>query len=175
MEKDLESLNIDDGEEEEEEVQLSIDLNLQKSAYEYCLVGYFLTSSVVHFTVLKSTMANLWPHLRGVQIKDLGGRRYLFKFFHELDVDRVVSGSSWTFNNHLLIIHDCKMVKIQSHSDKFCPIRLNLKSKIMEFGWSITLKAVTRRAITASSVWLQEEGDDASKEENQIWHESWSN
>ncbi|KAK5835439.1 hypothetical protein PVK06_011128 [Gossypium arboreum] len=53
-------------------------------------------------------MANLWHPLRGVQITDLGGRRYLFKFFHQVDVDRVVNGCPWTFNNHLLIIHSLK-------------------------------------------------------------------
>ncbi|MBA0727717.1 hypothetical protein Golax_000684 [Gossypium laxum] len=66
MEKELEVLNIDDGEEEDEANLLLINPVLQKSAYEYCLVGCFLTSSVVHFTVMKTTMANLWHPLRGV-------------------------------------------------------------------------------------------------------------
>ncbi|KAG8473060.1 hypothetical protein CXB51_034996 [Gossypium anomalum] len=194
MEKELDGLNIDDGEEEEEAVLLPINPVLQKSAYEYCLVGCFLTSSVVHFTVMKTTMANLWHPPRGVQIMNLGGRQYLFKFFHELDVYRVVSGSPWTFNSYLLIIHrlkndeDLKLVSLiysafwvqvhdlplgffskaiakqldnfVGHSDKFCPTRLNLKGEIMEFGWSISLKVVIGRAISASNVWLREEGDD---------------
>ncbi|MBA0573601.1 hypothetical protein Golob_000868 [Gossypium lobatum] len=55
--------------------------------------------------VMKNTMTNLWHPLRGVQISDLRGRRYLFKFFHEMDIDWVVNGTPWTFNNHLLMIH----------------------------------------------------------------------
>ncbi|MBA0632211.1 hypothetical protein Godav_001001 [Gossypium davidsonii] len=39
--------------------------------------------------VMKNTMTNLWHPLRGVQISDLRGRRYLFKFFHEMDIDWV--------------------------------------------------------------------------------------
>ncbi|MBA0791049.1 hypothetical protein Gohar_015651 [Gossypium harknessii] len=39
---------------------------------------------------------------------DLGMKRFLFKFFNGMDVDRVVQGSPWTFNNHLLIIHCLK-------------------------------------------------------------------
>ncbi|MBA0726294.1 hypothetical protein Golax_002132 [Gossypium laxum] len=74
MEKDLKGLNVDDGEEEEAAVLLPIDTALQKATYEYCLVGCFLTSSVVHFSSMKTTMANLWHPLRGVQITDLGGR-----------------------------------------------------------------------------------------------------
>lgn len=80
MEKDLEGLNIDDGEEEEGAVLQSIDPVLQKLVYEYCLVGCFLTLSVVLFTAMKTTMANLWHPLRCVQITSLRGRRYLFNF-----------------------------------------------------------------------------------------------
>ncbi|MBA0548972.1 hypothetical protein Golob_020034 [Gossypium lobatum] len=35
---------------------------------------------------------------------DLGVKRFLFKFFNGMDVDRVVQGSPWTLNNQLLII-----------------------------------------------------------------------
>ncbi|MBA0751802.1 hypothetical protein Gogos_000703 [Gossypium gossypioides] len=237
MEKELEGLNIDDGEEEEEANMLPINLVLQKSAYEYCL---------------------------GCLDYGSWGRRYPFKFFHELDVYRVVSGSTWTFNKYLLIIHSLKndkdpklvlliytafwvqvhdlppgffskaaakqldkfvgrflefdskqlnrglmsylRVRVETdvkkplkrknkimlplskltytnfryekltlfsflcgclgHNDKFCLVRLNLKIEIMEFGWSISLKVVTRKAITASSVWLWEEGDDVLEERN---------
>ncbi|MBA0783307.1 hypothetical protein Gotri_001037 [Gossypium trilobum] len=34
--------------------------------------------------------------------------RYLFKIFHELDIERVIMGASWTFNNHLLFFHRLK-------------------------------------------------------------------
>ncbi|MBA0556809.1 hypothetical protein Golob_026883, partial [Gossypium lobatum] len=41
----------------------------------------------------------------GVLISYLGVKRFLFKFFHEMNVKRVVYGSPKTFNNHLLFIH----------------------------------------------------------------------
>ncbi|KAH1098557.1 hypothetical protein J1N35_015478 [Gossypium stocksii] len=50
-------------------------------------------------------MANIWHPLEGVQISDLGEKRFLFKFFNEVDIHRVITGAPWTFNNHLLIIH----------------------------------------------------------------------
>ncbi|KAK5811257.1 hypothetical protein PVK06_026582 [Gossypium arboreum] len=50
-------------------------------------------------------MANLWHLVRGVQVSDLGEKRFLFRFFHKMDLKRVVNGTYWTFNNHLLIIH----------------------------------------------------------------------
>ncbi|KAK5818312.1 hypothetical protein PVK06_023247 [Gossypium arboreum] len=50
-------------------------------------------------------MANLWHPIRGIQIRDLGGKRDLFQFFHIMDMERVLKGSPWTFNNHLLILY----------------------------------------------------------------------
>ncbi|MBA0575190.1 hypothetical protein Golob_007042 [Gossypium lobatum] len=140
-------LNIENG-EEEETLLLSIDPGLQKSAYEYCLVGYFLTASFVHFTAMNNTMANLWHPLDGVQILDLGERRFLFKFFHEMDVERVVNGTPWMLNGG---------------------------RAIMDFGWNLSLKVQTRRTTIVNSVWLREEGDDDSKKINQNLHGPGSN
>ncbi|KAH1045669.1 hypothetical protein J1N35_036453 [Gossypium stocksii] len=54
---------------------------------------------------MRSGMANLWHPLRGVQISNLGDKRFLFQVFHKMDIDRVLNGDPWTFNNHLLVIH----------------------------------------------------------------------
>ncbi|KAH1098566.1 hypothetical protein J1N35_015487 [Gossypium stocksii] len=51
---------------------------------------------------------------RGVHIKDLGDKRFLFQFYHVMDLERVLKGSPWTFNNHLLILH-----KFQCRDDPF--------------------------------------------------------
>ncbi|MBA0669442.1 hypothetical protein Goklo_029158, partial [Gossypium klotzschianum] len=69
-------LNIEDG--EEELLLLLIDPESQKSAYEYCLVGCFLMTSIIHFSAMRNTMMNLWHFLGGVQISDLG------EFFSEI-------------------------------------------------------------------------------------------
>ncbi|MBA0729969.1 hypothetical protein Golax_022907 [Gossypium laxum] len=53
---------------------------------------------------MKSTLTNLWHPICGVQIRDMGEKRYLFKFFHSMDMNRVLKGLMWTFNNHLLIL-----------------------------------------------------------------------
>ncbi|MBA0699614.1 hypothetical protein Goari_001229 [Gossypium aridum] len=91
MEKKIEGLNLEDG--EEEGLLLSIDLGFQRPMYEHYLVGSFFTASVVHFPAMKNTMANLWHPLKGVQILDLGTRGYLFRFFYEMDIDRVTKGT----------------------------------------------------------------------------------
>ncbi|MBA0576921.1 hypothetical protein Golob_024064 [Gossypium lobatum] len=38
---------------------------------------------------MRNTMANIWNPLKGVQISDLGEKRFLFKFFNELDINQV--------------------------------------------------------------------------------------
>ncbi|KAH1098357.1 hypothetical protein J1N35_015278 [Gossypium stocksii] len=105
MENDLVNLRID---KEDEAWELHGEEGLGKSLYEYCLVGYFLTASVVHFQALRNAMANRWHQFRGVLISNLGEKHYLFKFYHEVDIDQVVNEAPRTFNNHLLLFHRLK-------------------------------------------------------------------
>ncbi|MBA0820461.1 hypothetical protein Gohar_021132 [Gossypium harknessii] len=106
MEKELADLSLD--EEEDEGMQFAAEARPQRSLYELCLVGCYLVASVVHFLVMKNTMANLWHLLGGIQISNLGEKRYVFLFFYEIDMERVISGTPWTFNNHLLLLHRLK-------------------------------------------------------------------
>ncbi|MBA0568186.1 hypothetical protein Golob_005695, partial [Gossypium lobatum] len=87
MEDALENLKLLDDEEEaiqEDEGTVSV-------AYQFCLVGRCLTDSVVHFPSLRDTMADLWHHIGGICITELGEKRYHFQFFHEVDLERVVA------------------------------------------------------------------------------------
>lgn len=101
MEKGLEELHLED--EEEDAFSFSAGEEAQNPSIGFCLVGCFLTASVVNFQATRNTLANLRHPLKGVQISDLGDNRYLFKFFNEVDIHRVITGALWTFNNHLLI------------------------------------------------------------------------
>ncbi|KAK6149692.1 hypothetical protein DH2020_017217 [Rehmannia glutinosa] len=70
----------------------------------WCLVGRFLSDRQVNFTAMRNTMASVWRPVKGVFIKELGPNLFLFQFFHELDLSRVLSNGPWTFDNLLLII-----------------------------------------------------------------------
>ncbi|KAA3482176.1 nucleolin-like [Gossypium australe] len=72
--------------------------------YHCSLVGRCLTDSVVHFPSLRNTTADLWHPIGGIYITDLGEKMYLFQFFHEVDLKRVLDGTPWFFNNHLLFL-----------------------------------------------------------------------
>ncbi|MBA0753429.1 hypothetical protein Gogos_020432, partial [Gossypium gossypioides] len=85
-------------EEEDEILQIQTEANTDRETEVLNLVGCFLTASIVNFPAMRSTMANLWHPIRGVQIRDLEKKRYLFQFFHIMDHERVIKGSPWTFN-----------------------------------------------------------------------------
>ncbi|MBA0856119.1 hypothetical protein Goshw_023602 [Gossypium schwendimanii] len=40
---------------------------------------------------MRRTMVNLWHPVKGVQISDLGGKRFLFRFFLKMDMDQYVA------------------------------------------------------------------------------------
>ncbi|MBA0582031.1 hypothetical protein Gorai_024184 [Gossypium raimondii] len=103
MEKELAILNIDEIEDMpvrsiKEEVGFDEDYNL-------CLVGQLLTESVVHFSLLRNTLTNLWHPLRGIPITNIGEKRVMFQFYYMIDLKRVMDGMPWFFNRHLLIFY----------------------------------------------------------------------
>ncbi|KAL8470718.1 hypothetical protein ACS0TY_033330 [Phlomoides rotata] len=54
---------------------------------------------------MKSRLATTWKPKKWVVMKELGCGRYMFQFFHPLDVKRVIDGSPWVLGNHLLVVH----------------------------------------------------------------------
>ncbi|MBA0818356.1 hypothetical protein Gohar_028040, partial [Gossypium harknessii] len=77
-------LSLDD--EEDEIIHLEREVTNQEISYVNCLVGVFLTSSVVHFQAMRSTLASVWHPI-------------------SVDVERVIKNGPWNFNSHLLILH----------------------------------------------------------------------
>ena len=53
---------------------------------------------------MQQTLASLWRPGKSVYIKELETNRYLFQFYHELDIKRVIEGSHWSFNRKTLSI-----------------------------------------------------------------------
>ncbi|KAH9680788.1 CCHC-type domain-containing protein [Citrus sinensis] len=78
--------------------------NNVKIEYRFCLVGRFLTDKVINFAAMKNTMASLWRPGKGVCIKEVSPTLFLFQFFHEIDVKRVLEVGPWTFDQHILLV-----------------------------------------------------------------------
>ncbi|KAF4365015.1 hypothetical protein F8388_001763 [Cannabis sativa] len=47
-------------------------------------------------------------HGMGMYVKELGGNKYIFQFYHEIDIQRVMDRSPWTFKNAALIFERLK-------------------------------------------------------------------
>lgn len=81
------------GDEEEEALAIPDEVETHSTTYSFCLVGCFLTTSVVNFPAMRNTLENIWHPLEGVQISDLGEKWFLFKIFNEIDIHRVLTGA----------------------------------------------------------------------------------
>ncbi|MBA0843394.1 hypothetical protein Goarm_000589, partial [Gossypium armourianum] len=90
---------------EKDSIQLGVESVDNGFSYANCFVRKFLTSSVVHFQAMRSTLANVWHPIGGVSISDLKNDQLLFQFYFEVDVDQVERNGPWNFNSHLLVLH----------------------------------------------------------------------
>ncbi|MBA0803496.1 hypothetical protein Gohar_013704, partial [Gossypium harknessii] len=92
------NLNLADKEEEafqEEELETEED-------FRFCLVRSCLTDSVVHFLSLRNTVADLWHPIGGIASTDLVEKRYLFKSFYKVDLNKTRQ------DPHTLPLHHAK-------------------------------------------------------------------
>lgn len=82
--------------------------DLNEIDMRWCLVGRFLTESSIDFQAMQHKMASLWRPGRGMYVKQLDMNRYLFQFYHEVDIKRVIDGSPWTFRRFQLVFKRLK-------------------------------------------------------------------
>lgn len=68
----------------------------------------FLSDGRVDFPAMQQTLAALWKPGMGVYIKELETNLFLFQFYHEVDVSRVMEGCPWSFNRRALIMRRLK-------------------------------------------------------------------
>lgn len=85
---------------------------------EFLAVGRLVTNRPVKFLFLKDTMATIWQPVMGMNAKELQPKLYLFRFFHERDISRIINDGPWTYEQSLLILR-----RIEKHED---PERVSL-------------------------------------------------
>uniref|UniRef100_A0A803PRU2 DUF4283 domain-containing protein n=1 Tax=Cannabis sativa TaxID=3483 RepID=A0A803PRU2_CANSA len=74
----------------------------------WCLVGRFLTKRSIDFQAMQHKMATLWQPGRGMYVKELGPNYFIFQFYHEVDIERIMDGSPWTFDRIPLVFERVK-------------------------------------------------------------------
>lgn len=64
---------------------------------------------------MKGRLSELWRSARSVTIKEAEPGLYLFQFFHHMDLERVLNGGPWSFDNFMLVLEKLPMgVAIQN-------------------------------------------------------------
>lgn len=106
--KDLEeayanlSLNGDD---EDGLILEDIPGNNTEVGLERCLVGCFVTNRKVNFMAMQDTLSSIWRPVKGVFMEETDQTNmFLFKFFHDRDMQRVLEDGPWTFNQQVLLL-----------------------------------------------------------------------
>lgn len=74
----------------------------------YVLIGRFTMEKNIKFQVMQNVLASLWRPREGVEIRDIGGQRYSFTFYHKLDLQKVLDGGPWTFEQSTLLYQNVK-------------------------------------------------------------------
>lgn len=58
---------------------------------------------------MQHKMASLWRPGKGMYVKQLDSNRFLFQFYHEIDIKRVCDESPWTFGRFHLVFERLKI------------------------------------------------------------------
>ena len=77
----------------------------QTVSYELCMVGKLLSSRRIHVPSFKERITATWRPRRGIFVQELDDRRFLFMFFHEYDISRVLEGGPWIYDNMYILLH----------------------------------------------------------------------
>lgn len=76
----------------------------QEALLELCVVGTLLTDKPVRFQILEDRLPSIWRPGQGVTITRAEVNKFLFQFYHEWDMERVLQNGPWTFDGYLLVL-----------------------------------------------------------------------
>ncbi|GAU21829.1 hypothetical protein TSUD_176750 [Trifolium subterraneum] len=160
----LEDLSLhSDGGEEGFSFDFEEDGEVQNNL-RWCLVGRFLCDRPIHAGSMMVRIADLWKPMKKVAITEAKPDIFLFQFGHPLDMEAVIQGGPWTFDNYLLILEQIPLgMQIDSiplqHVDLWVQIH-NLPTGLMREAVGIKLanyigKFVEYDKNNNSSFWRQ--------------------
>ncbi|XP_019189141.1 PREDICTED: uncharacterized protein LOC109183492 [Ipomoea nil] len=73
----------------------------------WSVVGRFLTAKLIKLEYMRQVLASVWQPVMGVTVTEIQKGLFLFVFFHKTDVDYVLDGGPWAFENSILV---CRLV-----------------------------------------------------------------
>ncbi|XP_021739451.1 uncharacterized protein LOC110705826 [Chenopodium quinoa] len=109
MDDDIASLcsNLRISEEENTAIDFGdINPSNEEKNLSLMLIGKLLTRRSYNVDAFKNTMTNYWAPSNGVAIRVLGPNLYAFQFFHWKDLEKVLKGRLWCFDNMLVVLKE---------------------------------------------------------------------
>lgn len=77
----------------------------QNNDYERGLVRSFMTNIKINFGAMQDTLSAIWRPVKGVFMEEtVYPNLFIFKFFHDPDIKRVLDDGPWTFNQQVLLL-----------------------------------------------------------------------
>lgn len=102
LQDQLARFNVED--EENAELVFDDEVVADTNRFDLCLVGRFLTEKGINVRAMKSKLADIWRPTRGITIKEIKSGVFLFQFYHADDLQWVIKGGPWSFDNVMLLI-----------------------------------------------------------------------
>ena len=91
--------------EEEEVIAISDEGRLPEiESCNLSLIGKFLTWKAFNKRAAMNTLRIVWGIQTGMQILEVGLNLFQFKFQSNFDLNRVLKGGPWSFDNQLLML-----------------------------------------------------------------------
>ncbi|XP_019195633.1 PREDICTED: uncharacterized protein LOC109189296 [Ipomoea nil] len=99
--------------EEEEEIRFElvgegVGVVAEEEERQWVCVGRFLTTKVVKLEYMRHVMASVWQPVWGMQVTEIQPGLFMFIFYDETDMQRVLDEGPWSFDNSTLV---CKQVE----------------------------------------------------------------
>ena len=109
IDQHMASLNID--EEENESFTFDEGFEEDVNRFDLCLVGRILTEKNINTRAMKSKLADVWRPAMGISIKDIAPGVFLFQFFRKEDLQWVLKGGPWLFDNAMVALATVEILR----------------------------------------------------------------
>ncbi|XP_019159906.1 PREDICTED: uncharacterized protein LOC109156508 [Ipomoea nil] len=70
------------------------------------VVGRFLTQKLIKLDFMRQVLTSVWQPVRGIQVTEIQRGLFLFVFFDKTDLDYVLNGGPWAFENNALVCRE---------------------------------------------------------------------
>lgn len=96
--------------EEDEDVGLEIiELEAENGTgmgvdLRWAAIGRFLADKSIRVEAMQQVLAAVWRPVKGLRVKVISNNLFIFQFFHEKDISRILSEGPWAFENATLVL-----------------------------------------------------------------------